>query len=199
MSQTATDPGTAGSATPEQALAVYTEAMRLAAAHGWIRLTLGDIATATGLNLAEIHAIVPGKAEILTGIADHADRQVLLAAADLTAADPAHDRLFDVIMQRFDALRPFRDGIRAVLRDLAMDPPAAAALLGSLGRSMGWLLEAARMPATGPLAPIRITLLGGLYASLIRTWLADDTDEFARTMALLDQRLKRIGPFLDLR
>jgi hypothetical protein len=55
------------------------------------------------------------------------------------------------------------------------------------------------MPATGPLGPLRVALLGGLYASLIRTWLADDTDEFARTMALLDARLKHVEPFLDLR
>jgi AcrR family transcriptional regulator len=178
--------------------AVYGAAMRLAAEQGWQRTTMGEIAAASGRNLATLHEIAIDKAAILTGITEEADRAVLRAAADLTLDDPARERLFDVLMQRFDTLRPYRAGLRAVLRDFGGDPVAAAALLGALGRSMAWMLEAAKVPAVGPLAPLRIAALGALYAASFRTWLSDEGEDSPRTMASLDQNLRRAERWLGL-
>jgi AcrR family transcriptional regulator len=178
--------------------AFYEAAMRLAAQQGWQRTTMGEIAAAAGRDLAALRRVAADKAAILTGITEEADGVVLRAAADLTLDDPARERLFDVLMQRFDSLRPYRAGLRAVLREFGGDPVAAAALLGALGRSMAWMLEAAKVPATGPLAPLRVTALGALYAACFRTWLFDEGADSPRTMAALDQHLRRAERWLGL-
>ncbi|MDB5366828.1 MAG: transcriptional regulator, TetR family protein [Rhodospirillales bacterium] len=178
--------------------AVYAAAMRLAAEQGWLRTTMGEIAAAAGRDLASLHEIAIDKAAILTGITEEADRAVLRASTGLTLDDPPRERLFDVLMQRFDSLRPYRAGLRAVLRDFGGDPIAAAALIGALGRSMAWMLEAAKAPAIGPLAPLRIAALGALYARSFRTWLSDEGEDSPRTMAALDQNLRRAERWLGL-
>ncbi len=87
----------------------FAGVMRVAAQVGWRRATLADIAAETGLSLAELHDTQGGKAAILGAFVDHVDSLVLKGGG----ADPymaevsARDRLFDVMMRRFDALEPY--------------------------------------------------------------------------------------------
>jgi hypothetical protein len=123
------------------------------------------------------------------------DQAALAIAADGT--EPARDRLFDVLMRRFDALAPYRPALRSILRDSLGDP---AAMLGvrALLRSMGWMLEAAGISTAGLRGRLRSQLLAGLYLSVLRVFLDDDSTDLSRTMALLDQRLRWAESWLGL-
>ena len=107
-----------------------------------------------------------------------------------TSADSARERLFDTLMRRFDALKPHRDAVRAIARDSVARP---AALLGMpiLRRSMGWMLEASGISSAGCRGHLLSHLLAGLYLSVLRVFLDDDSPDLARTMAALDRGLKR--------
>jgi hypothetical protein len=52
------------------------------------------------------------------------------------------------------------------------------------------MLEAAGVSAAGLRGRLRRQLLTGLYLSVLRVFLDDDSSDLARTMALLDQRLR---------
>lgn len=174
---------------------VVATAMTLAATRGWRELSLGEIAEEAGLTLAQMYERFPTKASILLALAKEADANMLAVAArdPDKAEEPPRDRLFDVLMARFDVLAPHKDGIAAVLRDGAGNPfcgPIIAACWGRrLTRSMRWALEAAGIGSGGMRGTVRAKALLAVYASVVPVWLRDDSADMARTMAALDRRL----------
>jgi ubiquinone biosynthesis protein COQ9 len=170
-------------------------ALRLAERQGWRRTGLGEIAAEAGLPLDEAHAACPSKLALLARFHRRIDRAAL--AGTSAADEPARDRLFDALMRRFDALAPHREALRAILRD-SMGDPAALLGLPALLRSMGWMLERAGVSAAGWRGRFRAKLLTGLYVSVLRVFLDDDSADLARTMAALDRRLRAMESWLGL-
>ena len=141
--------------------------MDLAATQGWRRLSLAEIAKEAGVSLAELRGAYPSKAHILSALTKHIDRQVLAGKAEASPDDPARDRLFDVLMRRFDALTPYRDGLAAILRDNSRDPLAVICGAERLVRSMTWMLEAAGLSSAGSIGRLRARALATAFASTI--------------------------------
>jgi AcrR family transcriptional regulator len=162
-------------------------ALTLAARQGWRRTGMAAIAAQAGLSLGEAYAAAPSKLVLLAAFHRRVDQAALAIAAD--GAEPARDRLFDVLMRRFDALAPHRPALRSILRD-SLGDPAAVFGVPALLSSMGWMLEAAGISTAGLRGRLRSQLLTGLYLSVLRVFLDDDSTDLARTMALLDQRLR---------
>ena len=169
---------------------VIEAALRLAAERGWANLALADIAAAAKLPLADLYASYPSKTAILAALSREVDRKVL-AGLEADAGESTRDRLFDLIMKRFDALAPYRDGLSAVARDVGRDPLAALCGLGKLARSMALMLEAAGVSSSGIAGALRTKGLGAIYLATMRDWFRDDSADKARTMAALDARLRR--------
>ncbi|MBP2298662.1 TetR family transcriptional regulator [Azospirillum picis] len=169
---------------------VAAAAMRLAAEKGWRRVGLLDVAKAAGVPLSRFHHRFRGRADLLAAVSRVADATVL--AADLTP-DPAEaerDRLFDVMMRRFDALRPYREGLRAVIRDLPTEPVTSLAFSCSFGRSMAWMLRAAGIDPDRRGGAALVAGLGTVHARVMRVFLDDDSADLSRTMAALDNALR---------
>jgi AcrR family transcriptional regulator len=162
-------------------------ALTLAAREGWRRIGMAAIAAEAGLALGEAYAAAPSKLALLAAFHRRVDQTALAVVAD--AAEPPRDRLFDVLMRRFDALAPHRPALRSILRD-SLGDPAAIVGVPVLRQSMSWMLEAAGVSAAGLRGRLRSHLLMGLYLSVLRVFLADDSADLSRTMALLDQRLR---------
>lgn len=170
-------------------------ALRLAARQGWRRTGLAEIAAEADLPLDEAYAACPSKLGLLARFHRRIDR---VALAGTSGADESpRDRLFDVLMRRFDALGPHRGALRAILRDSLGDP---AALLGlpALLCSMGWMLERAGVSAAGWRGRARTHLLAGLYISVFRIFIDDDSPDLATTMGVLDRRLRAVESWLGL-
>jgi len=165
-------------------------AMTLAAERPWNEVSYRDIAALAGLPLAEAWRAAPGRPAILGHLSRMADQAVL----DEPAADrdgDARDRLFDVLMRRFDALRPHREGLASVVASASRDP--AVAVAGGLGvlRSMQAMLVAAAVPADGVSGLIKAKGLSLIWLTTLRSFLKDESEDLAPTMAALDQQLRR--------
>jgi AcrR family transcriptional regulator len=164
-------------------------ALDLAARQGWRRTGLAEIAEEAGLKLHEAYAIHRSKGAILRAFVRRIDAEVL-AGGTAEEGENARERLFDTLMRRFEALKPHRQAIRAILRD-SMGHPGALRGLPIVGRSMGWMLEASGI-STGTCAGRAVAaLMVGLYLSVFRTFLTDDSEDLASTMAALDRGLRR--------
>jgi AcrR family transcriptional regulator len=183
-------------ADPETRL--FAAAMEVAVRIGWRRASLADIADAAGISLAELHGRYKDKAAILRGLVDYADRKVLEGAAKPDPDTSARDRLFDVLMRRFDALRPFREGLAALARD-GGGVGVADALCGAqrMLRSLAWMLEAAGIGTGGWAGACRVKGLGIVYGATFATWLRDESEDMAKTMAALDRNLGRAERFAN--
>jgi len=168
---------------------IVAAAFDLAATDGWGRADLFRIAAATGVSLADVHAEFPAKAMMIDAFMMGID-QVVLAAGPADADDSARDRLFEVLMRRFDALAPHKAGVAAVFRDCC-DPTVGLIGLPCFLRSMAWMVEAAGLSSGGVFGAARAAGLGAVYANALRVWLRDDQPDMAKTMAALDRGLGR--------
>lgn len=169
---------------------VFEAALKLAGERGWSQIALADIAAAAELSLAELYALYSSKAAILEALGRDVDRRVL-AEVEVEATETPRDRLFDVLMKRFDALAPYRDGLAAIGRDAARDPVMVLCGAAQLLRSMAAMLEAAGISSAGLAGALRTKGLAAIYLATMRDWFRDDTADKAKTMAALDGRLRR--------
>jgi AcrR family transcriptional regulator len=169
---------------------IIDAALSLAAREGWQGLSLGDIAKEARLPLSAIYSRFGGKAAILDAFVHRVDRAVLAGPAP-DRDGSARDRLFEVLMRRFDALTPHKKGLLAIARDVSRDPVSWLCGSQALSRSMAWMLEAARIEGGGPWGPFRVNGLALIYLNAFRTWLRDDSADMARTMAALDRGLRQ--------
>ena len=170
---------------------IIATAMNLAKDIAWRDLTLLDIAEAAGISLADIKQHYHAKVDILRAFSTAIDDEVLKKPARRAADQKPRDAIFEVVMNRFDALEPYKPALRSIVRDagstLAPDP----ALLRSVLASQHWMLQAAGVDTSGVGGAVRTLGLASVYASVFHTWLDDDDAGLARTMAALDRRLRR--------
>lgn len=169
---------------------VAAAAMGLAAEKGWRRVGLLEIAHTAGIPLSRFHHRYRGRADMLAAVSRVVDATVLAGDAPVDPTESARDRLFDVMMRRFDALRPYREGLRSVVRDLPADPAAALAFTCTFGRSMAWMLRAAGIDPDRRGGAALVAGLGTVHARVMRVFLDDDTADLSRTMAALDNALQ---------
>lgn len=181
----------AGHTQPTDADIIAAAAVRMAGERGWRSLTLGDIAIEAGFNLSVLARNYGSRHEILDGFERMIDRRMLAGAAAGDIDDKARDRLFDIIMERIDALLPYKDGIRRIGRELAFDPASGLVLATALPRTVAWMYAGARVGIAGPAMPLKLAVLGGVWLAAFRVWLGDDSQDLGKTMATLDRQLDR--------
>lgn len=169
---------------------LISAAMELATLRPWHEIAYRDIVTAAGLKLDEAYELAPSKAAILTALSRLADQAVLAEPAAFEEGT-ARERLFDVLMRRFDALKPYRAGLASVVSSSARDPAAALAGACAVDRAMGAMLTAAGISAEGLRGALRSKALSGIWLATLRDFLRDETEDLSHTMAALDRRLAR--------
>lgn len=168
--------------------ALLTAALRLAADEGWGRVTVAAASRAAGLPIVEARARFPGRASILARFGRIADQAALL---DAPSEGPVRDRLFDLLMRRFDALQAHREGILAVLRALPADPSSTVLLACANRTSMRWMLQAAGLAATGLRGELQVSGLMAVWLWGVRAWQRDESEDLSGTMAVVDAALGR--------
>src|SRR5271166_1695588 len=175
---------------------IIDAALGLIATEGWRRLSLAAIAARAELPIVQVYRVFRSKQAILRGLSRRIDEAVLADPPAGEADERPRDRLFDLLMRRFDALHPHKSALEVLRRELAGDPVAAVCAGAALLRSMRWMLEAAEVSTGGLCGAVAVKLSCGAYLSAMRIWLRDDSPDLARTMAALDARLRRLERWL---
>lgn len=178
---------------------IIDTALTLAAERGWLSLGLADIAEAATVSLSVLHQHYRSKDAILEAYARRVDTAVLDAveterkaeAEAGEAPESPRDRLFDVLMRRFDAMTPHKPAIKVLAKEFQSNPLAACSGAGTLFRSMDWMLEAAGIESTGLKGMVRSRGLAGVWVATLADWVEDETEDQSETMASLDRYLRR--------
>lgn len=166
-------------------------ALDLAGQMGWDMVTMADIADAAETTLADLSDIFDDKSDILVAYGRMIDRRVLKSVGKASPDENTRDRLFDIIMERFDVIGEHREAVVSILGSFRLDPKEAIISLPHLARSMTWMMEAAGLDTSGVKGAIRVTGLTLVYANVLRAWLGDDSADLSKTMAALDKSLER--------
>jgi AcrR family transcriptional regulator len=182
-------------ASDELRVRIITAALELAADHPVLSVSLGAIATRAGISLSELRIRYESRLAILEDFAALIDEQ-MLAGGHAEAGEPARERLLDVMMRRFDALVPYRAGLKGIRKAAMRDPLFAATLNHIAVGSQKWTLAVAGLEPTGPFAPMRslarAEALVLVTASVLPVFLEDMGEGLPKTMAALDASLKRL-------
>ncbi len=166
-------------------------ALEIAAERGWNNVTFTAIADRTGLSLADLRREFACKTDILKAFQAEVDADVLGKIKPATPEQSVRDRLFDVIMTRFETMQPFKPALGRISASLCCHPGEAALLVCSTLDSQYWMLEGAGGKLQGPGAGLRVAGLASIYTKVFRVWLDDSTPGLDHTMAALDRRLRR--------
>jgi len=150
-----------------------------------------DLAARAGVSLATLRREFGSKLPIVAAYVKAIDRKVLAGGDADMADEPPRERLFDVLMRRLEALAPHKDAIRSLMSSARRHPTLALAFNGLAVTSQRWMLTAANIDAAGPRGIVRAQGLALLFASVLRTFVDDEDEGLARTMAALDRALAR--------
>ena len=159
-----------------------------AALRGWSDVSIADAARSSGVPLGEARARMPGRGAVLMRFGLMADQAAL---ANVSMSETPRERLFDIVMARFDALQQHRAGVLSLLAALRTDPGTSLLLYGATLRSMKWLLDGAGIPATGIVGSLRVHALLALWLYALRAWEGDESADLSATMAAVDRGLDR--------
>jgi ubiquinone biosynthesis protein COQ9 len=176
-------------------------ALALATAHPWNSVPLRDICEAAGIALSDCVQLGITKPEIEAALDKRLDHAMMEAAASVDRTHPVRDRLFDILMGRFDALEDARAAWTSIFLASQNDPVSQFARRVRRLRCAAWALEAAGI-SSSDLSGIGRTLgLAFIVRQIDAVWLKDDVD-LAKTMAQLDKALReaesRVLGFADL-
>lgn len=121
-----------------------------------------------------------------------------MSAEGVDPEDTPRERLFDVIMLRFEAMEPHRDGLKRLMAWRERSPVQLAKLAGARKRSADWALISAGLDGRSALpASFRAIGVAWAMARAEHAWREETEPGFARTMARLDKELRRLEERFD--
>jgi len=179
--------------------AVLDAFLGLIAERGFTEVTLRDVAAAADIGLADLYRLYPDKVALASAFLARIDTAVLAGTPrQVDPEETARDRLFDVMMRRYDALQPHRAALRAIRRAAGRDPLLGLALGPAVRRSMVAMLEAASLSSEGLSGAVRQNGLMAIHYAVSRVFDGDESTDLSKTMAALDSRLKAAERWLQL-
>jgi AcrR family transcriptional regulator len=177
--------------TPDLREKAVKSALTLAARDGWDNVSLNDIARHAKISLSDLHDHFEDRTDILVAYGRITDRKVLESVGEVDESSSHRDRLFEILMERFDVLNDDRDALLSILDSFKFDPKQLVIGLPHLGRSMSWMLEAAGIETTGIRGAANLLAITTVYVATVKTWMEDESEDMSKTMAALDKNLSR--------
>lgn len=164
-------------------------ALQVAASKPWTQVSLSELARAAGRSVTDFYGATLGEAVDCTEEAF--DRAIADGADDLDPSQTVRDRLFDLIMKRFEAMDPHRDAVLAMEVGQDRDPIALGAAHQRHVRCARWVLALAGLEADHMTGNARAQGLGVIIGQARAAWRADTDGDFTKTMSSLDKNLRR--------
>ena len=164
---------------------------------GWSAASLKMAAADCGVSEAELNALFPaGIADAIAAYGDYADEQMLTAFADRHHKDetsmPVHLKIRTLILIRLEQAAPHKEVVRRTLAVLAR-PRNAKLAAQMLYNTVDRMWRAAGDTSTDYNFYTKRATLSAVYSATLLAFLADNTEDMAKTTAFLDRRLADIA------
>lgn len=189
-------------ATPPIREQIIDAALQCATQKSWADVTLRDIATQAKIELSSLIEVFADKVDIIDAYGRRVDAQVAeVIHGQSMEDDTPRDRLFDVLMERFEIMNEDRAAVLSILNAVTLDPKQMVTSMPWICRSMGVMLDVAEIKSDGWTGALRVAGLSGVYLKVLRDWCKDESADLSATMASLDTALKhadRVAEALNL-
>ena len=179
---------------------ILHSALKLAGEYGWSNVHFEQIAKESKIQTKELTSIFTDKDSIFFAIFQEINDE--LSSADLQfdlEQDTEKDRLFEVIMYRFDLLNQNREAFISMLSPFTSDLEKAWKCKSDFCHSMRSTLEKADItPNSMMKEDALIVAISTVYLLTMKTWLEDKSEDMAKTMANLDKYLEKMFRFSSI-
>jgi len=172
-----------------QRRALAAAALKVAQDKPWRDATVFDLAAAMGAPIEEIVGATVGDA--VDAVEESFDAALAKGVHGVDWTALVRDRLFDLIMRRFEAMEAVRGGVRAIEIAMERDPSAIAHQHMRAVRSARWILALAGLEADGVTGGARAQGLAVILTQTRAAWRLEDSGDFVKTMAALDKALRQ--------
>ena len=165
-------------------------ALYVIARKGWQGLTLDDVAAKAKISLKTYKS----RNDLLPVIVSYMDER-MLAGIPASFTGSFHDRLFEILMARFDAFQSHRKAMLSIFHAIPREPKAVCAIMPCIRTSASLVIGKTGM--TGCRTLNTLTLFG-IMAATARIWAKDESPDLAKTMSALDKHIaqaEKIGIF----
>ncbi len=164
-------------------------ALELAATRAWSDIPLAEIAAKAKLTLSDFHGVA-SREDLVEAIDTYFDKA--MSAEGVPDETSARERLFDVIMLRFEAMEAYRAGISEITKFRESSLFHLMRLPNHRHASAAWALASSGLDNdAGAPASLKRIAIALVIAQAERAWRKETSGDFALTMAALDKGLRR--------
>lgn len=155
---------------------------------------LDKIAELSQIGIDEIKATFPSSDKIVLALIE--DVWAKLSLPNKSDKLTPRDQVFDVTMIAFDAVVPYRLGIKKLVHNNLLTPSTYLDVLPRLNR-FGSDLIAPYYKVDGLFGAGAVLAFNGAFAATFWTFLDDETFDLSKTMSTLDSSLKTVFSMLS--
>lgn len=158
---------------------------------GWAHISCAEIAIGADVEVKLAFIEFRNRYSYVTELVRRIDAEMLANSDMNMEEEPARDRLFDVLMTRFDAMQAHKPLIVALNKAAKKDPLLSLHLLALSRLTTDWVMDIARISPSGIMGIARSKGALAAYGRAFMVWLEDDSEDMAKTMSCLDKTLRK--------
>ena len=162
---------------------------------GWAEFSMERFAAENKYKTSEIKNLISNKNDLLIEFSKMIDEKVELNI-DIEEFENSDvkDNIFELIMMRFDALTPFKGGLKKIIYEIK-SPIILKEISQNILVSMDFYLEFSNAYDDTIFDVIKKKSLFLIYSYCFKAWLNDDSKELSKTMSELDRLLNYAEKF----
>ena len=162
---------------------------------GWKEFSIQRFAEENNYKTSEVKNFIGNKNDLLIEFSKMIDEKVELNIhiEEFENSD-VKDNIFELIMMRFDALTPFKGGLKKIISEIK-SPIILKEISQNILVSMDFYLEFSNAYDDTIFDVIKKKSLFLIYSYCFKAWLNDDSKELSKTMSELDRLLNYAEKF----
>ena len=156
---------------------------------GWEEFSIEKFAEKYKYKISEVKNLIGNKNDLLIEFSKMIDEKVE-SNIDLEEFENSNvkDNIFELIMMRFDAMTPFKSGLKKIIKEIK-NPIILKDISQNILASMDFYLEFSNAYDDSIFDIIKKKSLFLIYSFCFKAWLNDDSKELSKTMSELDRLL----------
>ena len=162
---------------------------------GWKEFSIERFAEENNYKTSEVKNFIGNKNDLLIEFSKMIDEKVELNIniEEFENSD-VKDNIFELIMMRFDAMTPFKGGLKKIINEIK-SPIILKEISQNILVSMDFYLEFSNAYDDTIFDVIKKKSLFLIYSYCFKVWLNDDSKELSKTMSELDRLLNYAEKF----
>ena len=157
---------------------------------GWDKFSLLDLLKKEKITEKEVNSFFKNKSDVIDKFSIMIDSVVESKInIDDFRISSKKDNLFELIMIRLEEMKIYKKSLKKIIESAKKNPILLSRISNNVMNTMDFYLELTSCYNDTPIDFLKKNTLFFIYSFAFRTWLKDETDDLASTMAELDRLL----------